>query len=567
MINEKIKNLLRTAIKERWGQEGQFISTTISENNFGDYASSIAFGLAKILKKSPQEIATKIAENITAHRPDFISKIEAQNGYVNLFLSSGYLAQALEIICEKGAEFGKSDEGQGQKVIIEFSQPNIAKPLHAGHLRNTILGEAIARIHDFLGYQTIRWNYIGDWGTQFGKVIAAYKRWGSKEKVLADPINELVSLYVRFNDEAKNNLDLDEQGQVEFKKLEGGDPENRQLWQWFRGESLKSLEKIYEILSVKFDNFEGESFYESHLISLISRLLREGLAQEGEGGALIIVLKDLPPALIRKSDGASLYLTRDIANLEYRIKEFNPSKILYVVDVGQSLHFQQLFAIAKLLGIVNVELKHLKYGLVVGEEGKKLSTRQGHSVAINEIIEKAVFLARKVVEEKNPQLSEEEKKNIAQVIGLGALKYEMLKDHRHRNLVFSWKRMLDFSGDSGPYLQYSYARLASIMAKAGAWPKEMNYNQLTEKEERDILRHLVNYPDVVGESRRRYITNNLALYLLELANLTNRFYEKNRILNDKNEARKNARLGLIKGASHVLKSGLALLGIEVLERV
>lgn len=539
----------------------------IPENNFGDYASSVAFGLAKILKQSPPEVAMAISKNIESHQPDFLFKTEVAGGYLNFFIADDYLRKELARINVLGPEFGQSKTGEGQKVIIEYSQPNIAKPLHAGHLRNTILGEAIARIHDFLGYETIRWNYLGDWGTQFGKVIAAYKLWGDEQKVSTDPINELVNLYVKFNEVAKADADLEKRGQAEFRKLEEGDEENRRLWQWFRDESLKSLEKIYERLSIKFDNFIGESFYESRLASLISRLLQEGIAKKGEGGALIIELKGLPPALIRKSDGASLYLTRDIANLEYRLKEFRPAKILYVVGAEQSLHFQQLFAIAKMLGMVKVDLEHLKYGLVLGENGKKLSTRQGNSIDINKIMGKAVLLAEKIVEEKNPELSAEEKKNIARVVGRGALKYEMLKDHRNSNIVFSWERMLDFSGNSAPYLQYSYVRLVGIVKKAGAGSGNVDYGQLTEAVELDIIKHLINYPDVVMESGHHYTTNNLALYLFKLANLTNRFYERVRILDDENETRKNARLSLIGEASQVLKSGLALLGIEVLERV
>ncbi|MDO8495642.1 MAG: arginine--tRNA ligase [bacterium] len=566
-MREKLTKLVQDTIREIWGQEAPELSIEIPENSFGDYASSVAFSLAKILKKTPVDVADEIVKSIEAQKLDFLSKVQVNVGYVNFFLARDYLTKELARINELGAEFGKSNEGQGKKVIIEYSQPNIAKPLHAGHLRNTILGEAIACIYDFLGYETVRWNYLGDWGTQFGKVIAAYKLWGEKEKIAADPVNELVNLYVKFNEEAKSNPDLDERGRQEFKKLEEGDKENRQLWQWFREESLKSLDKIYAALSIKFDSSIGESFYEGHLGPLIERFLKEGIAQVGEGGALVVELDDLPPALVRKSDGASLYLTRDIANLEYRLKEFHPAKILYVVDAAQGLHFEQLFAIAKILGIAGVELEHLKYGLVLGEDGKKLSTRAGNAIDIKEIIEKAVSLAQKVVEEKNPDLSAEEKQTIAQKVGLGALKYEMVKDNRNSSIVFSWEKMLDFSGNSAPYLQYSYARLMSIMEKAGAVAVDADYDQLTEEEEWAIIKHLINFPDVISESAHHYATNSLALYLFELANLVNKFYEKIRILIDENESRKAARLVLIKNAANILKSGMQLLGIEALERV
>ena len=438
----------------------------------GHYSTNIALRLAKQEKKSPLDLARELAGKIEkAVPPRFIEKIEAvPPGFINFWISAKTAQEEFAHVLKNLANFGQSRAGESKTVIVEYSQPNIAKKMHVGHLRTTIIGDALANVLEFSGYKVVRWNYLGDWGTQFGKLIAAYKMWGDEKTIKADPINELQKLYVRFHDELKNNPDLDKCGQEEFRKLEEGDKENRKLWEWFKKESLREFEEAYALLGIKkFDTYIGESFYEKEMQPLVARLKKAGIAKESEG-ALIIPLEKagLPLALVQRSDGASLYLTRDIANLEYRLKKYKPAKILYVVANDQALHFSQLFAVATILDLEDkAELVHVKYGLVLGEEGKKLATREGRVVLSEEVLDRAMELARKTVDEKRPDLPEEKRREVAEAVGIGGLKYGMLKENRLTDIAFNWNQVLDFSGDSGPYLQYTYARLRSILRKAG----------------------------------------------------------------------------------------------------
>ena len=568
MTKEDIQKLVEQKVKELSGVQPTIVSIEKTASvGFGDYSYSGAFNLAKQQQKPPQVVAQALAEELNKVKPVAINRVEAVGGYVNFFLAPEYLRDQLGIIYKTRESFGQSKLGKGKTIIVEYSQPNIAKPMHVGHLRTTILVDAIANIYEMLGYKVIRWNYIGDWGTQFGKLIAAYKLWGDKKEVERSPIPTLVRLYVKFHEELKSHPELEQRGQVEFKKLEDGDKENLKLWQWFKKESLKEFDRMYKILGIRFDLTIGESFFEGDLKPLVADLKKRGIAEPGEGGALIVKLErfNLPPALVRKSDGASLYLTRDIAALKYRIKKYKPSEILHVVDNGQALHFQQLAAIANMLGL-KPEPEHVKYGLILGENKKRLATREGRAILFEDLVNQAIELAQKIVSEKRPNSSEKEKTVIADTVALGALKYEILKEHRNTDIVFDWKRMLDFAGNSGPYLQYTYARLMSILNKAGRAGKP-DLSALTEPSELAIMKHLLEFPDTVADSARMHLTNNLALYLYELANHVNRFYEIVPILKDDNHARLNARLVLINATASVLKSGLGLLGINVLEKI
>ncbi len=596
MIREEITGLTKLAIRRLFPDSVGIFQNVIIEKpsnlQFGDYAINIAFDLAKKLGKPSQEVAEILAEEINKTKPAEIERAEAVGGYVNFFLSNEFLRHSLGEIHKNRKSFGRSRAGKGRTIIVEYSQPNIAKPMHVGHLRTTILGDALANIYEALGYKVIRWNYIGDWGTQFGKLIAAYKLWGSQLRssapkyLEAEPlskknqitVHDLVSLYVRFHEELKQHPELERRGQEEFAKLEEGDQENRKLWDRFRKESLKEFDKMYGLLGVKFGLTIGESFFEKDLKPLATDLMKRRIAELGEGGAIIIKLGqlNLPPALIQKSDGASLYLTRDIAALKYRIKRYKPAEILYVVGNEQSLHFQQLAAIANVLGL-KPEPEHVKYGLILGEDKKKLATREGRAILLGDIIKKAVDLAREITLKKTATVrgptsdSGGDVEKIAETVALGALKYEILKEHRNSDIVFDWKRMLDFSGNSGPYLQYTYARLANILRKSGPtwklnfWRSDLQ--KLSEKSELAIIKHLLEFPDTIVDSATTHLTNNLALYLYELANLANRFYETTPILKDEDVPRRNARLVLVDATSAVLKTGLNLLGIQVLEKI
>lgn len=537
---------------------------------FGDFSTNLALVWAKKEKSQPLEKAERIRAKLQKDPEfnDLFSKIEiVAPGFINFFIKKEALWRTLSLMVDPEG-FGQVSAGQKPTVIIEYSQPNIAKKMHVGHLRNTILGEALANIFELVGYQVIRWNYLGDWGTQFGKLIAAYKLWGDKKSIDQNPMEALSGLYVKFHQELKDQPVLEERGRAEFKKLEEGDKENRKLWQWFREESLKEFDRLYQRLGVRFGITRGESAYEKDLVQTVEDLQKRGLVEKSEG-ALIIRLdrQKLPPALVQKSDGTSVYLTRDLASLRQRLNEYRPEKIIYVVGDEQTLYFQQLFAVADLLGLTGSELIHVKYGLVLGEEGKKLATREGKAVMAEEVIAEAVQRAHRVVKEKNPQLAEDRLKEVAEVVGLGALKYQLLKENRNTDLIFNWRQMLDLTGDSGPYLQYTFARLSSILEKAGPLKKETDLKLLEEEQELKIIKKLFFFPEIIKESLRFYSPNSLTLFLYELAGLASHYYEAVRILGDENQARLAARLFLIKKVTEVLEKGLALLGIKTLNRI
>ncbi len=550
---------------------------TPPDPKLGDYSTNIAFVLAKNEGKKPADVASdikdKLSNNILAEMFDIQV---APNGFLNFYAKSEFLQKQLGVISEDET-YGQSEDGQGKKVIVEYSSPNIAKPMHIGHLRSTIIGDALANVYDKLGYETIRWNFIGDWGTQFGKLIAAWRLWGDPEKLKVNPSVTLLELYVTFHKNLEKDPSLETEGQKEFLKLEQGDSQNRELWELFRKQSLQEFKRIYKDLNINF-NFEedvvkGESDYESELKPLIEELQKKGLAKESEG-ALIIELENIPPMLLRKTDGATLYATRDIASVEDRIQNYHPEKILYVVANQQALHFEQLFAVAKKLGWTDSELVHVKFGMVLGEDGKKLATREGKVISLQEVVDKITELAHETVKQKNSDLSGEEMERVAHTVAIGALKYNDLKQHPYSDIEFDWKAMLDLSGNSGPYLQYTYARLANILAKANlassqfpSASRRTSFQLLEESAELRLMRQLLDYPEAIKECAERYALNGLALYLYDLAHLANQFYEQVHVLEDQDDARFNARLTLIKTVARTLKDGLALLGIETLERI
>lgn len=586
MLRRKLVNLLKkTGIKD-----ANFELFPAAKAQFGHYSTNLPLLLAKKHGKNPMAVADDLAEKIRNFAPPgFIHKIQvAPPGFINFWLTPEAFQKEFLEISRQGKRFGRTNIGRGRKVIVEYSSPNIAKPMHVGHLRNTILGDALAKIYQFLGYKVIRWNYFGDWGTQFGKLIAAYKKWGRKKEVEKNPIETLLKLYIRFHNEAAKSAGkkekFEELGRQEFKKLEEGDKENRRLWNWFRKISLSEFFRVYKILGVKFDVEIGESFFEKKLPALVLELQRKKIAVESQGALVIPLEKSgLPPALIWKADGSSLYFTREIANLRYRLEKYKPAKILYIVGNEQSLHFEQLFAAAKILGLSRgTELVHVKYGLVLDEGGNKFSTREGRIISAVEILEKAVRLARETVEKKNPGLTAREKEKIALAVGVGAVKYLNLKENRNSAVIFDWKKMLDFGGDSGPYLQYTYARLKSILRKRSQELGVKNKKQkikngeetiknqasrLTEESELNLIRKMAEFPETVKSAASAYAVNMITVYLYELANAINSFYESTPILKDKDEKRKSARLALIAAAAEVMKTGLGLLGISAPEKI
>jgi len=562
-MQDRISNYIKQAL----GLEKLPAVEIPTAGGHGHYSTNVAMQMAKGASRAPLELANELVDKLVEADSDkMFSKIEtAGPGFINFWLSKEFLLKEFEKLAKAGELVG-SNIGKRERVIIDYSQPNIAKRMHVGHLRSTIIGDALANIYDYLGYRTVRWNYYGDWGTQFGKLIAAYKMWGSEEDVKNAPIETLLNLYVRFHNEMRSDPTLEDAGRSEFKKLEEGDRENRWLWKWFKQESLVEFERIYKRLGIKFDVEFGEAYYEGQLGRLLRELGKKGFLTKSDGAVVIDLGEGTPPALMQKSDGATLYMTRDVASLAHRLKKYKPAKILYVVSNEQTFHFSQLFKVAERLGMNKAELVHVKFGLVL-DEGKKLSTRSGGAVRLEELMNKSVEMAYKIVNEKNSDLAEEEKKRVAEMVGVGALKYNDLKENRNSDIVFNWDKMLDLRGDTAPYLQYTAVRLANIIRKAGGALRTTHYALLTEQIELDVIKKLLDFNDAVVTAVEQYMTGYLAKYLYELASLANQYYEKVRILEDGDEERKNARLVLVGQVIKTLEKGLGLLGIQVPERI
>ena len=581
MFKQQIQNLVYSALKSL-AKKGVFSQITLEKKSIeietqfqkekGDYSSNIAFSLAKQLKQSPQAIAQKIQEEILIKKPKFFKKIEEKNGFLNFFLEENILtSKFLKVESEK---LFSLNIGKNQKVIIEFSSPNIAKPMHVGHLRSTIIGDCLANLFSFSGYQVIRWNYLGDWGTQFGKLITAYKLWGKEEKIKKDPVNNLLNLYQRFHSEVKKNPQLEKMAQEEFKKLEDGDKENTRLFQWFSKESSKEFQKIYRLFKIKFDVIKGESFFYQDQEKIIEELKKKKIVQESEG-ALIIDLKEfnLPPALILKSDEAGLYLTRDLCALIYRVDKYQPKMILYVVGNEQDLHFRQLFAVFQKIRKNKVKLVHVKFGLVLNEKKEKFSTREGELIPLKELIDKAIIEALKILNKKQPAWPKEKKQKIAEKIAISSLKFNNLKTYRLNDIIFDWERMMSFQGDSSVYLQYTFARFSKILAKSKLsrnFIKDFQKrNQKIEVNslEKDIIKKIIDWPDIIISSVRNYAPNILANYLLSLADLLNQYYETTPVLQEENLEQRHFRLYLIEICLEVFTNGFNLLGIETLKEI
>jgi arginyl-tRNA synthetase len=575
MIKKELHNLIKKAVaslakQNNWPlpKDLDIPLTTSFNKAHGDYNTPLALILSKTIKEPPLKLAGLISQEIQKQQNKIISKIEIlPPGHLNFFLEKSAFQKELKILIKTPA-FAKKIKRPKKSVIVEYSSPNIAKPMHVGHLRSTIIGETLANLYETLGYKVIRWNYLGDWGTQFGKLIIAYKLWGKKTEVEKNPIPTLLTLYQKFHQEAKTNPDLEPLAQQEFKKLEQGDKVNKQLWIWFKKESLKDFRNIYKLLNIKFDIEKGESDFEKDLLPLIENLNKKKLTQKSEG-ALIIPLDQfqLPPALVQKSDEASLYLTRDLASLIFRIKKYQPTKILYVVGNEQDLYFKQLFALAQLLHLnPKTELVHIKFGLVLNAHKKKFSTRTGELISLKEVIDQAIQTALQIAAQKHSSWSQRKQKHLAQILALGALKFNSLKSFRTADIVFDWNQMLDFHGDSSVYLQYTYARLNKILLKAkkiGSWDAKY----LDQELELTLIKELLDFPEYLEKSAADYAPHLMANYLLSLADLANHYYEKIPILKESNPKRKNAQLFLIQKITLFLKQGLEILGIETLKEI
>ena len=530
-------------------------------SDLGDIAFP-AFSLAKVERKAPQAIAADIAEKIDQSA---FEKVVATGPYVNFFLDKSKISdQVIKSVIEAGADYGQQDEGHGQNITIDLSSPNIAKPFSVGHLRSTVIGDALSNIFRKMGYNTIKINHLGDWGKQFGLLMVAYKKWGSKEAVEANPIDELLKLYVRINAEIENDPKLDEEGRLWFKKLEDGDPEATELWQWFRDESLVEFNRIYKLLGVEFDSLNGEAFYNDKMDEAVQILEDKGLLKESKG-ASIVELDDvnLPPAMIKKSDGATLYITRDIATAIYRARTYNFVKNIYAVGQEQSNHFRQLKAVLKKMGFDwSDDMVHVDFGLVT-KNRQKLSTRKGNIILLEPTLQEAISRAKAQIEEKNPEL--ENKEEVAHAVGVGAVKFYDLKTDRRNGYDFDLEAMVSFEGETGPYVQYAYARIQSILRKANFTPSTDATYSLSDPESWEIIKLLQDFSRVVKRAAENYDPSLIAKYAINLAQAFNKYYAHTRILDESPE--RESRLALSYSTAVVLKEALRLLGVDAPEKM
>ena len=530
-------------------------------SDLGDIAFP-AFSLAKVERKAPQAIAADIAEKIDQSA---FEKVVATGPYVNFFLDKSKISdQVIKSVIEAGADYGQQDEGHGQNITIDLSSPNIAKPFSVGHLRSTVIGDALSNIFRKMGYNTIKINHLGDWGKQFGLLMVAYKKWGSKEAVEANPIDELLKLYVRINAEIENDPELDDEGRLWFKKLEDGDPEATELWQWFRDESLVEFNRIYKLLGVEFDSLNGEAFYNDKMDEAVQILEEKGLLKESKG-ASIVELDDvnLPPAMIKKSDGATLYITRDIATAIYRARTYNFVKNIYAVGQEQSNHFRQLKAVLKKMGFDwSDDMVHVDFGLVT-KNRQKLSTRKGNIILLEPTLQEAISRAKAQIEEKNPDL--ENKEEVAHAVGVGAVKFYDLKTDRRNGYDFDLEAMVSFEGETGPYVQYAYARIQSILRKANFTPSTDATYSLSDPESWEIIKLLQDFSRVVKRAAENYDPSMIAKYAINLAQAFNKYYAHTRILDESPE--RESRLALSYSTAVVLKEALRLLGVDAPEKM
>lgn len=571
-IKDTLKKQINQIVAGQYGLLGfDFKVDYPPQADLGDYSTNVAMLLGQKLKKNTLDVASELAKQLANKK--MWGKVEAvKPGFINFYLNQKWAAGQVAEIGKENKNYGGSKEGRGKTVVIDYSAPNIAKKMHVGHLRSTVIGAALYNIHKFLGYKVIGDNHLGDWGTQFGKLICEYKKiYGEKIKKNIT-VEEMEKLYLDWHKEAKDKPGMEEEARKELKKLQDKEKFNYQLWQLFYKVSLAEFKKVYGLLGVKFEAWHGESFYNKMLESVVADALTKKVATKSEGAIIIDLTKySLPPLMIQKSDGAYLYGTSDLATIQYREKHYRPVKNIYVVANQQALHFEQLFKASELLGYRGqMEMTHVKFGLILGKSGKKMSTRDGEVADLIEVIREGIEKAKARIQEKNKGLKPAELETIAGAIALGAIKFNDLSQNRLTDIVFDWDKMLNFESGSAPYLQYTYVRIQSIFKKTrkrkSTKSTKINYGLLVEPTELKLIKNILKFPEMVEAAANEYKPNIVALYLNELAADFHSFYEQTPVLAAE-DAGRQARLELIRAVAQVMKTGLRLLGIETPEKM
>ena len=559
-----VATCLKEHIEELTLEEITALIEVPPNKDMGDFAFP-CFKLAKVFRKAPNMIAAELSEKIEAK--GVISNVTPLGGYINFFVNKSQLAETvIKDVLTKKEKYGHSDLGKDKTIVIDFSSPNIAKPFHIGHIRTTVIGNALYKIYDSQGYNTVRINHLGDYGTQFGKLIVAFKLWGNKEAVEANPIPELLKLYIQFHDEAERHPEMEDEARAWFTKLENGDKEAKELWQWFRDESLKEFARVYDLLDIEFDSYNGESFYSDKMDRVIDIIKDKGLLQESQGTNIVDLEEyNMPPALITKNDGSTLYMTRDLAAALYRKENYDFEKCIYVVGSQQSLHFQQLFKVLELVGFEWAKyMVHVPFGMVALEEGT-MSTRKGRVVFLEDVLKQAIEKTKETMLTKNPNALNVDE--IAKQVGIGAVVFQELSNSRIKDYTFSWSRTLSFEGETGPYVQYTHARCCAVLRKAEEEvTTDINYELLNDVDSAEVLKVIASFNKTILNAMRKNEPHIITRFVLDLAQAFNKFYHDNSILVEDAELRK-ARLALVCATRQALENGLKLLGMQAPERM
>ncbi len=533
-------------------------------SDLGDY-SFPCFRLAKDLRKAPPAIAEDIKANMEIDNR-IIERMEIVGGYLNIYINKATLAEnVLKEVYDKKEKYGSSNIGEGRNVVIDYSAPNIAKPFHIGHLRSTVIGGALYKIYNFVGYNSVGINYLGDWGLQFGKVMAGYDMWKDEYDFEKSEIQALLKIYVRFNQEEKDNPELTEKAREYFKRLEDGNEKEVEMWKWIRSTSLENYQKTYDLLNSKFDSYNGEAYYNDKMEPVVKELEEKGLLKESEGAKIVDLEEyDMPPCIIITSAGTTIYATRDLASLKERMKKYDFAKAVYVVGNEQRLHFKQVFKVLELMGYEDYAKNciHVPFGLVVDKDGEKIGSRKGNSVALEDILKEAIQKVEKIIEEKNPEL--EDKAEVARKVGVGAIIFNDLANSRIKDEIFDWDMLLNFQGETGPYIQYIYVRTNSVLEKAGYMPEinKVDFSKLQEKQAVETIKLLYRFNEFVESAAQKNEPSIVSRYLIDVAQSFSGFYNEHKIITE-DKAVQDARLALTYAVGNVLKTGVTLLGMEM----